>query len=240
MAELAGRQTQRPGLESRLPRPPGAPVPLWPRWPVQHSVPSRGLPQAVTEPGVVLATWVLHIRCPASLGTLPGLPEIMCLPVEFVWMTTQQQTRGSSSPWQFLPQVDKLIICQSYQPEQEVDQIALCKFTKWDLWACSMLSSVNLKAWPTGFPGDLTPFVHSQPSKDPAVLVSYFENRFIEIQFGKFTCLKHTVQFFVVCWHSSATITTIRFREFLSHPEETLCPRTVTSCFLFIFKILTF
>lgn len=62
-----------------------------------------------------------------------------------------------------------------------------------------MLASVNLKAWPTGFPGSLTPFVHSQPSKDPAVLVSYFENGFIEIQFCKFTCLKHTVKFFVVC-----------------------------------------
>lgn len=62
-----------------------------------------------------------------------------------------------------------------------------------------MLASVNLRAWPTGFPGELTPFVHSQPSKDPTVLVSFLKYRFIEIQFYKFTCLKCTVQFFGVC-----------------------------------------
>lgn len=62
-----------------------------------------------------------------------------------------------------------------------------------------MLASVNLRAWPTGFPGELTPFVHSQPSKDPTVLVSFLKYRFIEIQFYKFTYLKCTVQFFGVC-----------------------------------------
>lgn len=47
-----------------------------------------------------------------------------------------------------------------------------------------MLASVNLRAWPTGFPGDLTPFVHSQPSKDPTVHVNFLKYRFIEIHFS--------------------------------------------------------
>lgn len=109
----AGRQTQRPGLESRLLRPPGAPVPLWPRWPVQLSSwfppidwPSGRpcCPEPVTVPGMVLAPWALHMRCPASLRALPGLPEIRCLLAESVRMTAHQQTRGSSSTWQiFIP-----------------------------------------------------------------------------------------------------------------------------------------
>lgn len=75
-------------------------------------VPSRGLaigeaphlPKAVTVPGVVLATWALHMLCPTSLRTLLGLAEIMCLPVESVWTTAPQQTRAPSSPWQiFIP-----------------------------------------------------------------------------------------------------------------------------------------